>query len=260
MFQFTCPSRSTTDALPASASWLEVSIHVPLAEHDSNAGWLMFSQSSFNSRAPRGARPQGTRRDPLSLLFQFTCPSRSTTKARTAFTTPQRVSIHVPLAEHDKPFYIEAREDIKFQFTCPSRSTTCPTRAALVPRGFQFTCPSRSTTVFLSRYRLSRTFQFTCPSRSTTSERVELNKQIRVSIHVPLAEHDSFKNLRATAAQSFNSRAPRGARRSVRLRDVGLTEFQFTCPSRSTTSLGVSIPFEFMFQFTCPSRSTTHSL
>jgi len=34
-------------------------------------------------------------------LFQFTCPSRSTTALLRAVTSPRDVSIHVPLAEHD---------------------------------------------------------------------------------------------------------------------------------------------------------------
>jgi len=33
-------------------------------------------------------------------------------------------------------------------------------------------------------------FQFTCPSRSTTTSLVLTEKNLRVSIHVPLAEHD----------------------------------------------------------------------
>ena len=34
-------------------------------------------------------------------------------------------------------------------------------------------------------------FQFTCPSRSTTSDACRKREDPRVSIHVPLAEHDS---------------------------------------------------------------------
>jgi len=57
---------------------MPVSIHVPLAEHDI-ANPLDDRQTlSFNSRAPRGARPNANR-----------------------FFAPVKVSIHVPLAEHD---------------------------------------------------------------------------------------------------------------------------------------------------------------
>ena len=35
------------------------------------------------------------------MEFQFTCPSRSTTPLLTLIDLFQKVSIHVPLAEHD---------------------------------------------------------------------------------------------------------------------------------------------------------------
>jgi len=56
-----------------------VSIHVPLAEHDATTSIRGADMSSFNSRAPRGARPiNGTQKADAFI-----------------------VSIHVPLAEHD---------------------------------------------------------------------------------------------------------------------------------------------------------------
>ena len=89
MFQFTCPSRSTTGHITHNTSRslvsihvplaehdegihvplaehdnirsmpftiIKVSIHVPLAEHDPISTSFMNAQVSFNSRAPRGAR------------------------------------------------------------------------------------------------------------------------------------------------------------------------------------------------------------
>ena len=79
-----------------------------------------------------------------------------------------------------------------------------------------------------------------------------------VSIHVPLAEHDHFRDARGLVGRGFNSRAPRGARHEWaedtaseeavsihvplaehdRMSDDDLRDvqsFQFTCPSRSTT-------------------------
>ena len=122
-----------------------------------------------------------------------------------------------------------------------------------------------------------------------------------VSIHVPLAEHDHLHTRRGTAIWGFNSRAPRGARLLISAGDNATKAFQFTCPSRSTTSVGLDdecgIPVSIHvplaehdssskpsassllvsihvplaehddrlfgthlssgFQFTCPSRSTT---
>ena len=167
-FQFTCPSRSTTFLLLQPLFFCFVSIHVPLAEHDRIDHRSYAEQGSFNSRAPRGARPLLRANPRTAAAFQFTCPSRSTTTAG---------------------------------------SRRCCTGG----------------------------FQFTCPSRSTTSVRVIRGKLLPVSIHVPLAEHDA---------------PPAGA-------GFGIVKFQFTCPSRSTTPSHTSLAELYAFQFTCPSRSTT---
>ena len=77
-FQFTCPSRSTTNPtliadritvvsihvplaehdvmIVDGSKHFEVSIHVPLAEHDMALPLTSTTTSRFNSRAPRGAR------------------------------------------------------------------------------------------------------------------------------------------------------------------------------------------------------------
>ena len=101
-FQFTCPSRSTTGCSRLLYASLMVSIHVPLAEHDLTAAeiievvkvsihvplaehdrWRRLPSAyswSFNSRAPRGARLAFPYHMQLMIGFQFTCPSRSTTR------------------------------------------------------------------------------------------------------------------------------------------------------------------------------------
>ena len=56
-----------------------------------------------------------------------------------------------------------------------------------------------------------------------------------VSIHVPLAEHDRFQMPSRSLRGRFNSRAPRGARHIARRSGRIGVQFQFTCPSRSTT-------------------------
>ena len=102
-FQFTCPSRSTTALKALKALKALVSIHVPLAEHDARTGSTARPLSSFNSRAPRGARPPMCRQLCARSAFQFTCPSRSTTVYFGGYNNSFLVSIHVPLAEHDFP-------------------------------------------------------------------------------------------------------------------------------------------------------------
>ena len=124
-----------------------VSIHVPLAEHDEEMG-LSNVLSQVSIHVPLAEHDSSLSRISKSTIsFQFTCPSRSTTNvsfsdienllsfnsraprgARQAEQAAQRrknqVSIHVPLAEHDRQSRPHSAEKIKFQFTCPSRSTT----------------------------------------------------------------------------------------------------------------------------------------
>jgi len=169
VFQFTCPSRSTTAvALPVLLTG-RFQFTCPSRSTTSSIIRFDVSVSSFNSRAPRGARPLYIARFLSLSAFQFTCPSRSTTKLSLLF-----------------PVWIQ------FQFTCPSRSTTV---LAVVRKEFQ-------------------QFQFTCPSRSTTSLIAVTNSGTMVSIHVPLAEHDLTHATINIDTSSFNSRAPRGARRT----------------------------------------------
>ena len=137
------------------------------------------------------------------ISFQFTCPSRSTTTDYLVTPDYPIVSIHVPLAEHDK-------------------SVT-------------------------ASWTTARTFQFTCPSRSTTGVDEVLVSLCAVSIHVPLAEHDQFYGIHIVNFMSFNSRAPRGARRGRQGRVSAKRRFQFTCPSRSTTTV-------------CPASLRTYSV
>ena len=66
-------------------------------------------------------------------------------------------------------------------------------------------------------------------------------QMIRVSIHVPLAEHDVKNQHLLISGGSFNSRAPRGARRISLKPFISASVFQFTCPSRSTTALNITV-------------------
>jgi len=192
-----------------------------------------------------------------------------------------------------------------FQFTCPSRSTTKGDGQSLPNNVFQFTCPSRSTTAgrrcrdddlprFNSRAprgaRLDQSnklnqqiqFQFTCPSRSTTSFGAVSMMTMSVSIHVPLAEHDTYRDLLETDTSSFNSRAPRGARlppffryntpgrfnsraprgarpQKIPYNGMSSTSFNSRAPRGARPQTASQSRWCNEFQFTCPSRSTTSS-
>ena len=74
---------------------------MPLAEHDLPVSVSHNTTQSFNSRAPRGARPEYSCKPNPNNRFN----SRAPRGARLGYTIPYLsqtyVSIHVPLAEHD---------------------------------------------------------------------------------------------------------------------------------------------------------------
>ena len=120
------------------------------------------------------------------LLFQFTCPSRSTTTQLSLWHFNSRAP------RGARPLTLQASPTSSaFQFTCPSRSTTHHGGRIICQPWFQFTCPSRSTTAAAASPLSLSAFQFTCPSRSTTKLHALPAPRQPVSIHVPLAEHDT---------------------------------------------------------------------
>ena len=213
----------------------QVSIHVPLAEHDAGVAGIMARSTSFNSRAPRGARLLLTclllhdsivsihvplaEHDLMRQVcrdadaFQFTCPSRSTTFAYFTKQNQFRVSIHVPLAEHD-PW-------------CASSTTITSSFNSRAPRGARRHNAGNLSEVFFVSIHV--------PLAEHDINTKMLYGLQNVSIHVPLAEHDLREGEGTDLENSFNSRAPRGARRQPLSQKAMKLQFQFTCPSRSTT-------------------------
>ena len=168
----------------------------------------------FNSRAPRGARRKREVQYGTATQFQFTCPSRSTTNPTLIADRITVVSIHVPLAEHDGLKLADnhlgqvsihvplAEHDMSAHVNAWSR----PCFNSRAPRGARLLLRGR---------------------RDGLAE---------VSIHVPLAEHDERAFDMPEERDGFNSRAPRGARPDQSSVASMFFGFQFTCPSRSTTS------------------------
>ena len=169
-FQFTCPSRSTTENLVRRACDDLVSIHVPLAEHDCSALMRVSGNRCFNSRAPRGARRYNLYARGQNISFNSRAPRGARLYSCESKKMAVQVSIHVPLAEHD----LTQSSVLPLTLSFNSRA----------PRGARRTSTGTTST--------SSGFQFTCPSRSTTRYRNSLTRTGRVSIHVPLAEHDMF--------------------------------------------------------------------
>ena len=163
---------------------------MPLAEHDGTDRTPRTRHQGFNSRAPRGARPDT---DPAAIsrnLFQFTCPSRSTTQKIEENNMKFLVSIHVPLAEHDADIHAwlngfevsihvplaEHDSDLCSGRRTPAVSIHVPLaehdKKPGAPGRMLFSFNSRAPRGARQDPRRRRAplcaFQFTCPSRSTT--------------------------------------------------------------------------------------------
>ena len=214
--------------------------------------------SSFNSRAPRGARHCHTERSQSSCRFNSRAPRGA--RPRHNGTTWTALS-----------FNSRAPRGARRNDCCESN---------IIGR-FQFTCPSRSTTSRPGRTIKSLKFQFTCPSRSTTDSIKFLNMDAHVSIHVPLAEHDVGCRSSWARVYCFNSRAPRGARLAYLAEREALPRFNSRAPRGARPAMSMDYPpidgfnsraprgarhvrdafrpDDARFQFTCPSRSTTDS-
>ena len=149
----------------------------------------------------------------------------------------------------------------EFQSTCPLRGTTQIPFSLIAIIVFQSTCPLRGTTLtaamlqkyskydfnprapcgarhdFLHFIRQNRKFQSTCPLRGTTEEIKISCCGIRISIHVPLAGHDTKSGSDHGKFLNFNPRAPCGARYLVPIQHISHQIFQSTCPLRGTTKM-----------------------
>ena len=191
LFQFTRSSRSATAPLTVVVIASSVSIHALLAERDTAGIFASRSATSFNSRAPRGARQAarvGDRQRPF-------------------------VSIHALLAERDSGRRSQSSRRRRFNSRAPRGARHGIGRIIVNRRTFQFTRSSRSATVISGKTFIDAAqFQFTRSSRSATCEPAPFPpKDFCFNSRAPRGARHGF-SLARRASSCFNSRAPRGAR------------------------------------------------
>ena len=171
----------------------------------------------------------------MFIAFQFTCPSRSTTLFLCFIrnflkvsihvplaehdwwglvqTADKKVSIHVPLAEHDRG-QLPSQADFLVSIHVPLAEHDLPAmRGHLCAAGFNSRAPRGARPGFSGSAGRDKCFNSRAPRGA---------RQLRRCGQV--------------LGTSFNSRAPRGARRMAFLQRSARLPFQFTCPSRSTTA------------------------
>ena len=104
----------------------------------------------------------------------------------------------------------------QFQFTCPSRSTTVLRVLVLSPMSVSIHVPLAEHDIRAPTNAVGSVVSIHVPLAEHDSSAALSDSDIGVSIHVPLAEHDKLSEMKPKPAASFNSRAPRGARRCTR--------------------------------------------
>ena len=192
-FQSTRPVRGATRPCTSRQTQHVVSIHAPRAGRDHLFASSCIPSGCFNPRAPCGARPS----------------------AIAAKSNSGMVSIHAPHAGRDTPSLIRSALCPVFQSTRPMRGAT---KASSLMSGmalFQSTRPMRGATYRPHIHLLCNQFQSTRPMRGATCHILFPPLLHRVSIHAPHAGRDAPHPVKLLEEQSFNPRAPCGARRSA---------------------------------------------
>ena len=192
-----------------------ISIHVPLAGHDIAMVKDRTAIVQFQSTCPL----RGTTTTVFDALtkdgFQSTCPLRGTTRSRPPCRRSRRISIHVPLAGHDRAISRSrmTRNNFNPRAPCGARRWEIVHSA----RGQHFNprapCGARPVGMRFSRFMLSLISIHVPLAGHDIGALTDSTPRLIISIHVPLAGHDPeryggyYKNI------NFNPRAPCGARR-----------------------------------------------
>ena len=168
----------------------------------------------FNSRTPRGVRHRLSARRTLPKRFNSRTPRG--VRHRQQKTPGKRlgVSIHAPRVGCDKRNGVVTLDKDLFQFTHPAWGATF---------------------VGYSRLDKIEPFQFTHPAWGATVGGFLQAEYLAVSIHAPRVGCDPRAERPSETAESFNSRTPRGVRRTPPGAPATSGAFQFTHPAWGAT-------------------------
>ena len=169
-----------------------VSIHAPRTGRDLSMSWASSTTSSFNPRAPHGARRVTPFQHPHTCKFQSTRPARGATSTGDCRTCPSAfqstrpargatsqsgfqimtLNSFNPRAPHGARPACQCHRDqtVSFQSTRPARGATMRTTSRLWrSRMFQSTRPARGATGAMVAILACLVFQSTRPARGATS-------------------------------------------------------------------------------------------
>ena len=191
-----------------------VSIHAPRAGRDCKVSNCSNSGTSFNPRAPCGARLDFYAHDFTLNMFQSTRPMRGATTSMISWTSSKSLFQSTRPMRGATAFAILKKDGIEFQSTRPMRGATFLGRLDMEKKEFQSTRPVWGATP--------------CPRRGASTQ--------DVSIHAPRVGRDS-PLIRPSPCWRVSIHAPRvGRDLPLIYTDKGVHEFQSTRPVWGATS------------------------
>jgi len=229
------PRGARPSAAPSYASLKKVSIHAPRAGRDRQRQGLRWRPWSFNPRAPRGARPPTTSATSATGPFQSTRPARGATCIGIVARNLVSVSIHAPRAGRDFPSSVRAGAGRGFNPRAPRGARPPAPDFLEIRRCFNPRAPRGARPVAHLTALVDYEFQSTRPARGATTEIRAALQTAEVSIHAPRAGRDPPAAARPPGFESFNPRAPRGARPTATRPNASCRRFQSTRPARGAT-------------------------
>ena len=193
--------------------------------------------SSFNPRAPRGARPQ-TKGDVIAQKsFQSTRPARGATTMPVTGVPLRAVSIHAPRAGRDAVGPWGSRAVGRFNPRAPRGARHGFPVSRWFGVAFQSTRPARGATCRDRRVVQHIRVSIHAPRAGRDCEYLPGSALHGVSIHAPRAGRDLCRRWLARRLHGFNPRAPRGARPLAPVVKFGAPVFQSTRPARGATGV-----------------------
>ena len=175
------------------------------------------------------------------MVFQSTRPMRGATGTCTRADVPVLVSIHAPHAGRDRSSRRRRSLGGGFNPRAPCGARPHAVRLLIRLQSFQSTRPMRGATARRLHVFEDGNVSIHAPHAGRDCRMSVALLRTIVSIHAPHAGRDDSFPDSAQGRQSFNPRAPCGARHLDDYPLLEMNKFQSTRPMRGATSLAATI-------------------
>ena len=171
----------------------------------------------------------------------------------------RRISIHVPLAGHDVIWRTKILLSLHFNPRAPYGARHSDMMAMALVSEFQSTCPLRGTTAAALAPHGATAISIHVPLAGHDTCSMWTRRELfRISIHVPLAGHDKLHSTAISVSPLFQSTCPlRGTTKLINQHKLRRKHFNPRAPCGARRRRQRKMDYEQIFQSTCPLRGTT---